>query len=239
MAEAVESTAVDPVPPAPTYLRINHAAFLCRDPEETRAFYEEVMGFRMVAAMVMPSGVGLAAAYGTELGSGGDEDGTKKMLTMFFEIAPDNYITFFDVPQTVSEEKFRVRDGVEEYHLAVEVAGPAELAQITRRLREHGVAVSDSVDLQAFHSVYFYDPNGIHLEVTTRDPKHDELLAWSASTALDSLEQWVKESRDERERRLSESDELRAVREDLKRRVVDFITRNVSEGATGATGQDG
>src|SRR5262245_29679533 len=123
---------------APKFLGLNHAAFRCRDAEETRRFYEEVLAVPLVVAAVMPSGIDLAAAYAAERGESAPP---QNMMTLFFQVGPAQFLTFFDVPHSVSEDKFAVRDGVEEYHLALEVGTWEELLQFKRRLQELDVAV--------------------------------------------------------------------------------------------------
>lgn len=222
--------------PAPVYRGLHHAAFLCRDPEETRRFYEQALGFTLAAAVVLPSGVGLAAAYAEELGAGGgaaQASGPPELLTMFIEVAPGNFITFFDTPHALSEEKFRVCDGVEDYHLAFEVRSRDELLQARKRLEDHGVPVSEPVDLQANESIYFYDPNGVHLEITTRTETHDAMFDGARQAAPGSLQSWMEKTAALRAARLAGSEPARRAHEDLKRRVIQRITETVAAGAPG------
>jgi hypothetical protein len=51
-------------------------------------------------------------------------------------------------------------------HFAFSVASSAEQEQWKARLRDHGIAFSEE-DHGAQHSLYFSDPNGTMLEVTT------------------------------------------------------------------------
>lgn len=67
MTSTTNVAGADGTIPAPVYQGLHHAAFLCRDPEETWRFYEQALGFTLAAAVVLPSRVGLAAAYAAEL----------------------------------------------------------------------------------------------------------------------------------------------------------------------------
>lgn len=228
------SLAADGQPdPAPAFKGLHHVAFLCRDAEETRQFYEDVLGFRLAAATILPAGGGLAAAYRAELGDDPTQPWPRELLTMFFEVAPDNYVTFFDVPETVAEEKFRVRDGVEEYHLAFEVADADAMAQMKRRLEAFGVSVSEAVDLQANLSIYFYDPNGLHLEITIRSEAHDTLYAMAGRAAPGALAEWMERTGPLRKERLAGAEELRREHDELQGRVIARITENVAARAAG------
>lgn len=215
-------------PDAPACKGLHHAAFLCRDPEETRKFYEEVLGFRLVAAVVLPSGVGLAAAYAADLGDGVETDEQREMLTMFIEVSPERFITFFDVPDTLTEKKFKVRDGVEEYHLAFELESWTELRQMKQRMEAFGVPVSGPVDLQANYSIYFYDPNGIHLEFTIRSEAYEQVYAYASQNASAGLAEWMEKTKAVRSERLAGSAGTRTASEKLKRSVIDRIISTVS-----------
>jgi catechol 2,3-dioxygenase-like lactoylglutathione lyase family enzyme len=185
---------------------------------------------------VLPSGIGLAAAYAAELGDApepADPAAPPEMLTMFIEVAPGNFITFFDAPHTLSEEKFRVCDGVEDYHLAFEVGSRDELLRAKKRLEDHGVAVSEPVDLQANESIYFYDPNGVHLEITIRTEPHDMILEGAKRAAPASLQAWMEKTAALRAARLAGGESTRRAHEELKRRVVQRITESVAAGAPG------
>ena len=72
-------------------------------------------------------------------------------------------------------------------HYAFSVASNEEQQQWKRRLREHGVAFSEE-DHGTQHSVYFSDPNGIVLEVTT--PPSDCDLQPDAHAAQ-RVQRWI------------------------------------------------
>jgi len=165
---------------APKVAGVHHSAFRCRDAAETRAFYEGILGLRMKAALAFDK----------------DPAGQPRpYMHLFFEMADGNFIAFFDLPHTVDEAKFGVKDGMEEFHVAMEVADRDALMAFKKRLQDHGVPVYGPIDHHFCHSIYFYDPNGINLEFTIRDAKHDQILIeeeqavdrimteWSATTA--------------------------------------------------------
>ena len=59
-----------------------------------------------------------------------------------------------------------------------------------RRLQEAGVEVLGLTDHHIIQSLYFFDPNGIRLELTTETASADEMNAAKA-TAHDQLKAWV------------------------------------------------
>ncbi len=73
---------------------IHHQAFLCRDAEQTRWFYEDIMGFKLVAALDFESSPGSGEPL--------------EYMHLFFEMGNGDHIAFFDIPDDVGEEKFEI-----------------------------------------------------------------------------------------------------------------------------------
>lgn len=140
--------------------RLHHYAFRCRDSEETRRFYEDVLGMRLAIFLRLPH-------Y--------EKPGDVPPFThLFFEMKDGSYVAFFDLGD----------DGVSQYcpetpdwvnHLALEVESLEALEDYRRRLEAAGVEVKGPKDHHFVNSIYFYDPNGIRLELT----------AWKAAPAFD------------------------------------------------------
>lgn len=159
----------------PALRGVHHAAFRCRDAEQTRAFYEDVLGLPLKAALVFE-----------------EEPGTGRKLPymhLFFEFGDGNYIAFFDVPDGASEEHFHPAWGLDR-HIALEVRSLDELQAFKKRLRAAGVGCFGPIDHHFVQSIYFYDPNGVNLEITCRAPDHDAIMAEEASQAKDVLAAW-------------------------------------------------
>jgi len=183
------------VTPAPKVKGVHHSAFRCRDAEETRAFYEGVLGLPMKAALTF------------EKDPGGQD---RPYMHLFFEFDDRNYIAFFDLPHTVKEEKFKIRDGMEEYHVAMEVGSWDELLAFKKRLEEHKVPVFGPIDHHFCHSIYFYDPNGINLEFTIRDACHDTVMEEEAANADETMAKWKALTGAVREKRLEGTADAKA-----------------------------
>jgi catechol 2,3-dioxygenase-like lactoylglutathione lyase family enzyme len=162
--------------PAPRIRGVHHTAFRCKDAQETRAFYEGVLGLPLKAALVFE-----------------EEPGTGRPLPymhLFFELGDGNYVAFFDVPGKAKPEKFGMKWGMD-LHFAMEVTSMDELMQFKRRLEEQSVPCFGPIDHHFCHSIYFYDPNGINVEITIRDESHDAIMAEEASTADRLMAEWT------------------------------------------------
>lgn len=158
---------------------IHHSAYRCRDADETRRFYEGVLGLRTRAALAFEK----------------DPAGRDRpYMHLFFEMADGNFIAFFDLPHTVHPKKFRVKDGMEEYHVAMELGSMDDLHAFMAHLKAHDVPVFGPIDHHFCHSVYFFDPNGLALEFTVRDARHDEILDDEAAKADAVMRKWTAET---------------------------------------------
>lgn len=155
---------------------IHHSAFRCRDAEETRAFYEDVLGLPLAAAL----------AFDEEPGTG-----TKQPFVHIFFALPDgNYIAFFDAPDSARPQAFRPGHGFDR-HIAFEAESLDALAAHQARLDAAGVACFGPVDHHFVRSIYMWDPNGLQVEITARTPDHDAIMAAEAHGARDVLKAWT------------------------------------------------
>lgn len=151
-----------------------HAAFPCRDAEETRHFYEDILGLPLVNCMLSE-----------KVPSTGEET---PYVHFFFELGDGSYLAFFDLggdempapsPNTPSWVQ----------HFAIETESVENVEAMQKRLEEHGVECIGVVDHEFIKSVYFFDPNGLRLEITTRT-EPEGFLADEAAKAHDTLKVW-------------------------------------------------
>jgi catechol 2,3-dioxygenase-like lactoylglutathione lyase family enzyme len=164
------------LPNAPPLKGIHHAAYLCRDAEETRAFYEDILGLPLKAALVFE-----------------EEPGTGRPMPymhLFFEMGDGNFVAFFDVPEKAHSGKFKMKWGMD-LHFAMEVKSDDDMMAFKTRLDQAGVPCFGPIDHHFVHSLYFYDPNGINVEITCRDAKHDEIMAGEAAGAAATIAAWT------------------------------------------------
>lgn len=148
-----------------------HFAFPCRDAEETRAFYEDLLGLPMTSCVKVAS-----------VPSSGDSG---PYLHLFFEMGDGSYVAFFDLG-TGELPKPSPNTPKWVQHLALEVPTMADVEAIHARLKAAGVDVIGVVDHDFIQSIYFFDPNGLRLEITTRTepPGFIEKQAREAHAAL-------------------------------------------------------
>ena len=131
---------------------LHHYAYRCRDAEETRRFYEDILGLPLVhiiRAEDVPS-TGEHCPY----------------VHLFFEMRDGSCIAFFDLgDDEVAEPSPNTPQWCN--HIALRVDSLADLEQARRRLEDAGVAVLGPTDHKFVKSIYFFDPNGVRLELTT------------------------------------------------------------------------
>ncbi len=155
-------------------LGLHHAAYRCRDAEETRAFYEDVLGLpltHLVQSDTVPS-TGAYCPY----------------VHVFFELMDGSSIAFFDLGDNVAAlPSPNTPDWIN--HIAFAVETVEAVKAMKERLEAHGIEVIGIIDHEIIQSIYFYDPNGIRLELTVqtatdtemqkhRSVAHQQLRAW-------------------------------------------------------------
>ncbi len=173
---AAAATAARALPAPPAITGVHHSAFRCRDAEETRKFYEDILGLPLKAALTFE-----------------EEPGTGRPLPymhLFFQMADGRYVAFFDVPDGAHDGKFKMKWGMD-LHFAMEVASVDELMAFKSRLDAVGVPCFGPIDHHFVHSIYFYDPNGVNVEITARDPRHDEIMAAESAEAARLMADWT------------------------------------------------
>lgn len=161
---------------------LHHFAWRCRDAEETRAFYEDLLDLKyahLIKSDYVPS-TGEYCPY----------------VHIFFEMGDGSYIAFFDLgDNTVAGPSPNTPAWVN--HLALELDSEDELYAAKKRLEEAGIEVIGVTDHHIIKSIYFFDPNGIRLELTTRTVEQEELDR-GIPDARAQLEDWNHEKAERR-----------------------------------------
>lgn len=168
----------------PTAKGIHHAAYRCRDAEQTRWFYEDVLGFPLSMTLVADEVPGLRKKI--------------PFMHLFFELGNGEYIAFFDQPDTAQPDHFKNADSFDR-HIAFEVEDETALRAIQRRINGKGVSCLGPVDHDFVKSVYMYDPNGLQVEFTTRTAKHDHIMAEERAGAHRVISEWSARTREGKE----------------------------------------
>ena len=185
---------------------VHHQAYLCRDAEQTRWFYEDVMGFKLVAALGFESSPGSGEPL--------------EYMHLFFEMGNGDHIAFFDIPDDVEEEKFSYTSGFDQ-HIAFEVDSLEELESWKNHLNEKVGWASDPIDHEFVHSIYFYDPNGLALEITCRDKNYEKIMKEDERKAHNNLKIWTEKTRPKKESKVGSDkiDERGLDRKELIKRL--------------------
>ena len=157
---------------------IHHAAYRCVDAEQTRWFYEDLLGLT------------LAAAFEEDIDFGENLGRNRHFLHIFFEMADGNYIAFFDEPGISKPEHFGRKDSFD-MHLAFETESLDSLREWQDYLNAAGKTCLGPIVHGFVHSVYMYDPNGIQVEITCRTDKHDAILMEEGEKADEIMKDWT------------------------------------------------
>lgn len=128
--------------------KLHHAAYRCRDSEETRAFYEGFLELPLVGAL--------------EIGTTATGRDTAVLHT-FFQMRNGACVAFFEEPAEPFDFKEQ-RDF--DLHIALHVDADT-LVRMLAKGKEEGREVRGPIDHGFIHSIYFRDPNGYVVELTT------------------------------------------------------------------------
>ena len=159
--------------PGPSIKGLHHAAFRCRDSEETRRFYEGFLGLPLVEAFEIRQ---------TKTGR------STSVLHTFFEMGDGSCMAFFEAPGRPFE--FKEQHDFD-LHIALEVE-PAELEAKFEQGKALGIETRGIADHGFIRSIYFRDPNGYVVELSAR--KADAAMPAGAGertrAAHDTLDEW-------------------------------------------------
>jgi glyoxylase I family protein len=163
--------------PAPAKIwQLHHYAYRARDAEETRVFYEDILGlplYHIIQSDHVPS-TGEYCPY----------------THFFFRLQDGSFIAFFDLGDDVAAEPSPNTPRWVN-HISFRVDTVDDLEATKARLQAAGVEVIGVTDHHIFKSIYFFDPNGIRLELTAQlagefqmlqesRNTHERLNAWTA-----------------------------------------------------------
>lgn len=169
------------VPSAPPVLGLHHSAYRCRDAEETRHFYEDILGLPLIHVVTAD-----------HVPSTGE---STPFAHVFFKLADDSCIAFFDLGDNVTAEPSpNTPPWVN--HIAFNVPSLDALNAMKARLEANGIKVLGITDHEFVNSIYFFDPNGVRLEFTTQVVGEDKIQEY-ANEAHAALKAWneIKASR--------------------------------------------
>jgi len=153
---------------------LHHAAYRCRDSEETRAFYEDFLELKLARALPIEA---------TQTGR------KAEVLHTFYEMGDGSFLAFFEEPTAPFDFKDQ-RDF--DLHIALEV-DPDTLGRMFEKGKAAGVETRGVSDHGFIDSIYFRDPNGYVIELSA---KKGEAAGDHAAEAKAILAEWTARRRD-------------------------------------------
>lgn len=162
---------------------IHHLALRCRDAEQTRWFYEDVLGLRLAAALTL------------EKSPGTEQD--RPFLHLFLEMGDGNYMAFFDEPNNARPDHFELKDSYD-IHIAFETDSVESMLAWKDKIAAAGDFIFGPIDHEFVESVYFFDPNGYALEITYKTASHDTALIKEEQMARAQIAAWSARTREQK-----------------------------------------
>jgi catechol 2,3-dioxygenase-like lactoylglutathione lyase family enzyme len=158
--------------------RLHHTAYVSRDLEATRRFYEDMLGFPLVATWCESDELfGKLRTY----------------CHVFFGLGDGSALAFFQFANPEDAELFGPKMPPTPFHHIALNVSPAAQADIERRLKEAGFKEPDSFVLEHGYcrSVYVTDPNGMIVEFTCDHPDAVRINAQRREDAHSELRRWL------------------------------------------------
>lgn len=165
------------IPAAVPIHGLHHFAYRCRDAEETRHFYEDILGlplFHYIRKDIVPS-TGEYCPY----------------VHIFFRMTDGSCMAFFDLGDDVAPAP-SANTPAWVNHIALRVDTVEQLEAMKTRLEANGIEVLGVTDHRIFKSIYFFDPNGIRLELCAQLAPGTQ-MAEEQQGIHEKLDAWTKE----------------------------------------------
>jgi catechol 2,3-dioxygenase-like lactoylglutathione lyase family enzyme len=158
--------------------RLHHTAYVTKDQEATRAFYEDILGFPLLATW-----------------SEADElfGATRVYCHTFFGLADGSALAFFQFADEADQDLFDPALAPSPFrHIAMKVDAAGQ-AEMERRLTAAGWKPDKTYVLEHGYcrSLYTEDPNGMLLEFTLDVPEAADIAKERAADAHETLRRWL------------------------------------------------
>lgn len=174
MAQTQVGTKSSGIPQGLSLQAVDHLALVTDDMGETVRFYTEVLGMKLVHAMRTPGG------YNAERGN----PPYGNIRHYFFDMGNDGLLAFFEYPKGLAQSDRDAPGGMQ--HVAFH-GDRATFQRFQDHFNEKGLPFVGPIDLGIRWSIYFFDNNGIRLEITTvMDTEDFEAVASVLQTEEDA-----------------------------------------------------
>jgi glyoxylase I family protein len=160
--------------------RLHHTAYVSKDLEKTRAFYEDLLGLPLAATWCESDEL-----FGE----------MRTYCHCFFELADGSALAFFQFANPRDQELFGPAMPPSPFHhIALNVDAETQ-AQVAARLEQAGYRAPDTYVLEHGYcrSLYVQDPNGMIVEMTCDTPGAiaEEAVAARRKKARAELSRWL------------------------------------------------
>jgi glyoxylase I family protein len=158
--------------------RLHHTAYVTRDQEKTRRFYEDVIGLPLAATWCESDELfGKVRTY----------------VHTFYGIGDGGALAFFQFADPKDQEEFGPKmPATPFHHIALNVDTTTQ-AGIEERIAKAGIKPPDTYVLEHGYcrSVYVVDPNGLTLEFTRDHPDVEKITRDRRADAHKELKRWL------------------------------------------------
>ena len=159
---------------------IHHVAYRCRDARETVRWYRKMLNMEFVLAIAedrVPS-----------------TKAPDPYMHVFLDAGRGNVLAFFELPtQPEMGRDPNTPEWVQ--HIAFRVQDRDTLLAFRAHLEANGVDVLGVTDHGAFHSIYFFDPNGHRIEMACPAPDEAAVMQRLDAVKWEMLDEWSRTRR--------------------------------------------
>jgi glyoxylase I family protein len=162
----------------PVPSRLHHTAYVVKDLEATRHFYEDILGIPLVATWCEQEEL-----FGSE----------RTYCHCFFGLADGSALAFFQFASAADDAEFGPPLPPSPFrHIALNVDGPAQ-AELERRIEAAGLTPPQTYVLEHGYcrSVYVVDPDGMIVEFTRDAEQAEKINAARLKDAHSELKRWL------------------------------------------------
>jgi glyoxylase I family protein len=159
-------------------LRLHHNAYVTRDQEKTRQFYEDVIGMPLIATWCETDELfGKLRTY----------------CHTFYGMADGGALAFFQFEDATDQEEFGPKMPPSPFHHIALAVNEQTQAAIEKRIAAAGIQPPETYVLEHGYcrSVYVADPNGLILEFTLDHPDADMISSDRQADAHRELKRWL------------------------------------------------
>lgn len=158
--------------------RLHHTAYVTKDLEATRKFYEEIIGLPLIATWCE-----VDELFGAQ----------RTYCHLFFGLGDGGALAFFKFANAEDQQQFGPPIPESPFHHIALKVDPDTQTAIEKRLAEAGYTEPRTYVIEHGYcrSLYVSDPNGMLLEFTRDDPRVDQISAQRRATAHADLRRWI------------------------------------------------